>query len=166
MAGLGGIGACDAYLEREPFIEWIHRPIAAVGDACARGRKKAGRLHVFESRRPQILARALHRVRRLLFPLKREDRNHVQLLVAWEIRRVDDLIMSDGGADVAVREFPPQRADAVQAFTHGAIAVRMHMRLESRARRLDPHWAPSSSRGPEVYFPAPILSAVQIGGRA
>ncbi len=26
----------------------------------------------------------------------------------------------------------------------------------------NPHWAPSSSRGPEVYFPAPILSAVLI----
>jgi predicted amidohydrolase YtcJ len=26
----------------------------------------------------------------------------------------------------------------------------------------NPHWAPSSSRGPEVYFPAPILSALLI----
>jgi len=26
----------------------------------------------------------------------------------------------------------------------------------------NPHWAPSSSRGPEVYFPAPVLSALLI----
>ncbi len=70
MVGLGCIGARDAYLERKPFVERIHRPIAAVGDAGARRRQKAGRFHVFEARRPQILARSLHGVRRLLFPLK------------------------------------------------------------------------------------------------
>jgi predicted amidohydrolase YtcJ len=27
----------------------------------------------------------------------------------------------------------------------------------------NPHWAPSASRGPDVYFPAPVLSALLIG---
>jgi hypothetical protein len=30
----------------------------------------------------------------------------------------------------------------------------------------NPHWAPSSSRGPAVYFPAPILDALLIGAAA
>jgi predicted amidohydrolase YtcJ len=35
--------------------------------------------------------------------------------------------------------------------------------LSLQGSRANPHWAPSSSRGPAVYFPAPILDALLIG---
>ena len=137
MIGLRRVDACYPHLEREPFIEGIHRPVASIGDARAGRGQKSGGLDVLVARGPEIFAGALHGIRRLLLPLERQHGDHVQLLVAWKIRRIDDLVVSDGGADVAVGESSPQRADAIQSFAHRAIAVRMHVRFESGAGHFD-----------------------------
>ncbi len=79
---------------------------------------------------PDLLS-ALHGVRRLLLPLERQYRNHVQLPVARKVRRIDDLIVGDGRAYIAVREPAPHCRHAVQAFTYRAIAIRMHVRFEA-----------------------------------
>ncbi len=79
------VGARHADFEREPLIERIDRPVAAVRDARSRVRQECRGFHVLVACRPHVVARVLHGIGRRLFPLKRQHRNHVQLLVAAEV---------------------------------------------------------------------------------
>ncbi len=122
----------DANLKREPLIEGIDGPVAAISNARALGGEKGRWFQIFESCRAKVMF-ALDGLGPRLFPLKREHGRDVQLLVAREILWLDDFIVRKCSANILRRITRAQRLNAVQPFPHGTVAIRVHMRLEAGA---------------------------------
>jgi len=88
------------------------------------------------------------------------------LPVARKVRRIDDLIVGDGRAYIAVRKPVPHCGHSVQAFAYRAIAIRMHVRLEARAGHFDQQGAQDGRREIDVRAAARRGRPMRMSGRA
>jgi len=151
----GGVCAGDADFESEPFIESVDGPIAAKSDASASGGEPARGFDDFHALGTEVVDQA-ERVSGGLFPLHGKNGLDAELAETREIGWVNDFGVSERGTNVGRAERFAHGCDGVERRADGAIAVSVHMRINTSAAEADENFRERS--GGEVDVRAETLT--------